>query len=486
MKLNLEKPPKPKSLEAAHHLIEEQWRHIEALQAQVEALEASVEALQSRSGCSSRNSTQPPSMDSPAQRHQRRRKPASGRKRGAQPGHKKHERARVPEERVDRFHRYYPDGQCACGGPVVPESAPYARHQLFDLPVVRHTVTEYQSYAGTCGACGKQHKARLPHGVPTGQMGPGLISQILLLSGQFHLSIRQIQQFLKTHWQLDFSIGAISQAQGKANPWLGPVYRQIGEQVRKAPLAHADETRHIRGTNQRWLWALVTETLCYFMVHYARGKAAASALLGDFHGYLVTDHYAAYNDVPRDKRQLCWAHLIRHFLRISERKGQAGQTGKRLLLIAHSVFRTHHRHADQPDAHARYQRRMQRLRKSFQATLQAGSELKGAKRTANQCRHLLKDEPLCWTFLQHPAIPLTNNLAERAIRPYVIWRKLSYAVQSHHGDQFRPMIASIIETCLRLGINTSAVLREICAEGLLRGEITLQLPLDNRLSAPTP
>ena len=45
-------------------------------------------------------------------------------------------------------------------------------------------------------------------------------------------------------------------------------------------------------------------------------------------------------------------------------------------------------------------------------------------------------------------------------------------------------IASIIETCLRLGVNTSAVLREICAEGLLRGEVTLQLPLGNRLPAP--
>ena len=52
-------------------------------------------------------------------------------------------------------------------------------------------------------------------------MGPSLISTIVWLSGQLHCSIRQIQQVLKGQWQLDFSIGAISQAQGKANGWYG-------------------------------------------------------------------------------------------------------------------------------------------------------------------------------------------------------------------------------------------------------------------------
>ena len=141
-------------------------------------------------------------------------------------------------------------------------------------------------------------------------MDAGLISTITLLSGQFHLSIRQIQQFLKEQWQLDFSIGGISQAQGKAKPWLGHLYRQIGDKIRQSPIAHADETRHFRGTEQRWLWALVTNSLCYFIVHYSRGKIAANTLLGSFNGFLVTDHYSGYNDVPAHRRQLCWAHLF--------------------------------------------------------------------------------------------------------------------------------------------------------------------------------
>ncbi|MCB1622915.1 MAG: transposase, partial [Thiothrix sp.] len=77
-----------------------------------------------------------------------------------------------------------------------------------------------------------------------------------------------------------------------------------------------------------------------FLTQCSRGKQAAATLLGTFSGYLVTDHYVAYNDRPCDKQQRCWAHLLRQFLKIRERWGQVGTIGKRLLLLGHAVFRT--------------------------------------------------------------------------------------------------------------------------------------------------
>ena len=182
---------------------------------------------------------------------------------------------------------------------------------------------------------------------------------------------------------------------------------------------------------------------------------------------------------PAERRQLCWAHLIRHFIKISERHGIAGDVGSRLLLISYAVIRTRHRQLDSPDSTEWYHRRLLRLRKSSHATLVRGADLKLADRTRNQCLHLLKDKMMCWTFLNALYIPLTNNLAERAIRPYVIWRKLSFASQSFQGDQFRPMILSIVGTARCLGIRTSDFLRTLCDEGLRGGSISVQLPLDN-------
>ena len=482
--MNLEKlSSAATTLEEANLIIRELVSLVKAQQVEIESLKADIEELKKTLGRSSRNSSKAPSSDTPEQRKKRQYKPRSPRSQGAQPGHKKHERALLPEDQVDHIKRYFPQDHCHCGGHLKIDNQPDYRHQVFDLPEVRYTVTEHQVYSGQCPRCGTKQSAHWPDSVPNGQMDAGLISTIALLSGQFHLSIRQIQRFLNEQWQLDFSIGAISQAQGKANPWLGHLYRQIGEKIRRSAIAHADETRHFRGTEQRWLWALVTQSLCYFVVHYSRGKIAANTLLGSFNGYLVTDHYAGYNDVPSQRRQLCWAHLIRHFIQISERKGLAGEIGQRLLLLSHVVIRIHHRYAHDAEKQGIYQRRMKRLRTSFQMTLTQGSQLKLATRTANQCRHLLKDEVMCWTFLKDVDIPLTNNTAERAIRPYVIWRKLSFASQSHQGDQFRPMILTIIETARRLGLSTSKILRQVCTEGLQQGVVSMRLPLDNALPA---
>ena len=100
-----------------------------------------------------------------------------------------------------------------------------------------------------------------------------------------------------------------------------------------------------------------------------------------------------------------------------------------------------------------------------------------ASKTASQCKRLLADESMLWTFLQDRAIPMTNNEAERAIRPYVIWRKNSFFSQSARGDQFHPVVLTLTETCKRLGLGVYGILRKVCEQGF-RGEVIIvRLPL---------
>ena len=476
--------PQPTTLAEAQQVIEVLWRSYQELVAQNRQLQSMQEELLSRIEqleeqllTDSGNSSKAPSHDTPEQRARRRKKPQSRRSKGGQPGHPKHERALVEFSAVDTVERYYPEGDCDCGGCLHIDPDPAVQHQVFEVPEVRFTVTEHQLYQGHCTDCQRMHLAQLPQWVPSGQMGPGLIAWIGVFAGQFHLSLRQIQALLEEQWQLRFSLGAISQAQGKLTPWLGPVYRHIGEHVRQTEIAHADETTHYRHTERRWLWCLATPVVTYFLVHYSRGKAAAMELLGSFSGVLVTDHYSGYNDYTRALRQLCWAHVIRRFERIARRAGQAGVIGRRLVLLSRSVIRSRHRWEQGQLTLHQYQRRMQRLRNALRETLERGYALANASRTANQCRHVLNDEPLYWTFLCDPRIPLTNNTAERALRPYVLWRKISFFSQSYRGDQFRPMILSIIETAKRLNLSTSQLLRAICTQGLRDEPITVKLPL---------
>ena len=461
--------PEPKTLDEARLIIRDLWQLVNDLAKRIEQLEESQDLH-------SRNSAKPPSQESPKQRAQRKKKRPTGRSHGAQPGDPKHERALLPADQVDWIQRYYPAGHCACGGEIQPESAPCHRHQLFDLPKVKFTVAEFQVYAGTCGHCQTRQVPKLPDWVPSGQMGAGLISWIALVSGQYHLSTRQIQSLLQQQWQLTFSVGAISQAQKPVSGWLQPLTAQIGEAVRQAGVAHADETTHYRSSERRWLWTLCTDSAVYFLTHYSRGKGAAAELLQDFNGILISDRHGGYTDHPPDQRQLCWAHLIRNLERIAERRGPAGALGNRLVRGARLMIRVEHRWRQSGYRSARHRHRLERLRHVFRKALEHGAQHHAGTRTGNQCQRLLKDEAMFWTFLNHPGIPLTNNAAERALRPYVIWRKTSFASQSHRGDQFRPLILSITETCKRLGLRTYDIIRKACEQGQRGEDVTIRLP----------
>ena len=138
----------------------------------------------------------------------------------------------------------------------------------------------------------------------------------------------------------------------------------------------------------------------------------------------VTDDYGGYNRVPARRRQLRWARQLRHFAAMGERVGRGGPIGQRLALIGRAVVRTRHRFERGQIGEHEHRRRQDRLRRRFVLELERGSRLRLDGRTKRQCAHLLKRESMLWTFVEDERVPLTNNLAERTIRPFVMGRSL--------------------------------------------------------------
>lgn len=236
----------PKDFDDARELIGELVDLVRTQQKRIEDLDASLNEQLERAGKSSGNSDLPPSSDSLAQRNRRKKKTRSERGQGAQPGHKKHERRLFDEHELDALHDHYPSGSCGCGGDVRIDDEP-VRHQVFDVPPIRGVAAEHRLHRGRCCGCGKRHVGALPPGVPSGQMGPGLVALISVLSGQYHLSTRKIQRLLGEILGIGFSLGAVSEAQGKAIDAMADPYLDIGRHVRAQPIVNADETRHFRG-----------------------------------------------------------------------------------------------------------------------------------------------------------------------------------------------------------------------------------------------
>jgi transposase len=108
------------------------------------------------------------------------------------------------------------------------------------------------------------------------------------------------------------------------------------------------------------------------------------------------------------------------------------------------------------------------LRREVERLLEAGSR-SGVPKTAGTCQDILKRREALWTFVQVTGVEPTNNVAERSIRPGVLWRKRSFGTQSEAGSRFVESMMTVVSTLKQQQRNVLAYLTEACAAAL-RGE----------------
>jgi len=403
---------------------------------------ARVQQLEERLKLDSNNSSKPPSSNGPGQTHRAARR-SSGAKRGAQPGHKGHNRAMLEQDQLDEVIDCVPPERCACGEEIAQANANPQRHQVFDVPSIRARVTEYRRYSGRCLGCGKLHLGELPAGVPRGQLGARALALVGMLGTRYHLTQGKTRDLMAQLLGLDFSVGAISQAQGKVAQALKDTVEEACAAIALAPAKHIDETRFPREGSNNWVWTISTPKLVTYSLFSSRARYVAQALLGEQPcGVVVSDRYGVYSYVDPQSRQVCWAHLLRDFTRIAERSGQAGRTGKRLLGLGCVLFRWR----NQGKAAAAFDTLKLRVRKALEQ-----GQKQGCKHTAATCNNLLKLWPALWTFLDHDGVAPTNNDAEQALRTVVLKRKISGPTRSRRGDDFIGRGFSAHESCRRQG-----------------------------------
>jgi transposase len=372
---------------------------------------------------------------------------ASARKRGAQPGHKGHSRAMLDESEVDRLVDCKPEAVCDCGGPVVVADAPQ-RHQVFEVPPLRAQVDEYRLYSGRCAGCGKAHAGVLPAGVPKGQLGPRALSLVGVLGTRYHLTQRKIRNLLDQLMGLSFSVGAISQAHGKVAQALKTPVAEAAASLCEADALWMDETHYRReGSNGNWVWAAVQPLLAVFAIYPSRARYVILDFIGEKCTSAVTsDRYAGYAFIDPERRQVCWAHLLRDFNRIAQRAGLAGRIGAKLLGLGLVMFRKR-------DKGLLTGKQLDGLQRRIRSALEHGARQDQCSRTANTCANILKLWPALWTFTTNPTLVPTNNAAEQALRSIVLKRKISGPTRSRRGDQFIARGFTAHETCLRQGVD---------------------------------
>ncbi|NJM88512.1 MAG: IS66 family transposase, partial [Hydrococcus sp. RU_2_2] len=232
--------------------------------------------------------------------------------------------------------------------------------------------------------------------------------------------------------------------------------------IQSANIVGADETRfnqgNIDGSNpeqrKAWLWVAVTPLVTFLEIALTRCTQGAKNLLGEnFSGILNSDRHGAYNWVDLERRQLCWAHLRREFIKISERTGVSAELGTALVKQQEKLFELWHRVRDGTLSRCDLVELVGEIRSSIRATLLEADAYEITSRektplakTVRTCRQLLKVESAMWLFVTTTNVEPTNNAAERAIRPAVIWRRTSFGSQTQSGSVFIARMLTVVTT----------------------------------------
>ena len=433
------------------------WHHIPAalrsaiaaivvgLEAQVAALTARVAELEAKLNQNSSNSSKPPSSDGP---HVKPAPPTppSGKKRGGQPGHPRHERVILPpDETID----YKPDRCRRCATVLTGDDPNPILDQVVDLPVKLRHVVHHRRHTLECPCCYAETTAPPVPEAASG-FGPKLTAVTAYLTGVGRLGKRAVRTFFADVCDIPVSLGGVSKLEATVSRALEPIHAAAHEAAKSLD-ANVDETGWPEGKSRAWLWVAVTRLLTVFLIRPNRNRAAFDDLVGPDPGVLTTDRFPVYTHLGERKRQVCWAHLRRDFQARIDRKNAGSRIGEELLAHADILF-THWPKVRDGTRSRRWFRRTHAgwLREQVRLLLERGSGC-GCAKTEGVCRQLLAVEASLWTFAGRDGVEPTNNAAERAVRHAVCWRKTSYGTDSERGSRFVERMLTVVASCRQQG-----------------------------------
>ncbi len=433
-----------------------------SLVTRLEALEAEVAELREQLNRNSSNSSQPPSSDGPDVGSKAEGQTKRKRQQGGQPGHKGATRKLVPLEQVKKSYDLKADQCRQCGHPLDDTDPEPYRHQVTDIPPVVAEVTEYRLHSLLCPECGTETRAELPTGVPSSAFGPRLQAMVALLSGRYHLSKRDVAEVMSDFFQADLSLGSVPTLEQRTSQAIEQPVDEARQYVKQQPVVHLDETGWFEGHQRAWLWVATTAWVTVFLIRPSRGGQVVRELLTTaFKGIVISDRWSAYNWLLTLLRQLCWAHLRRDFQAFIERGGSSQRLGEALLAQVDLMFDWWYRVRDGTMPRLTFQEKMQPLQHNVGQLLRLGTACRHHK-TAATCRDILKREAALWTFVRVAGVEPTNNLAERQIRPGVLWRKRSFGTQSQAGSRFAERIMTVVATLKQQHRNLLDYLTDAC------------------------
>jgi len=352
-----------------------------------------------------------------------------------------------PRAIADRQVAYAPTHCPRCAS-VLGRGRRVGSRQVIVLPPVRAEVVEHVVLERRCRRCGTVCRGTLPE--LSAEVGPGrrvgwsVAAQVAVLRTKLRLPLGSIQWLLEQVWGLRLSEGEVCGLLDEAARAGQRAYDDLLQEARASPVIHVDETGWRENGRNGFIWTISTPTVRFFAFSPSRAGAVARRLVGpEFEGVTVSDFYTAYDQLD-GLHQRCWAHLLREIHEVRTQHPDDAGFGAWADAV-HLLYRRAIAWAAESTPRTPAQRDAARL--MFERDLLTLCRAQPADgRQATLGKRVERYHPELFMFVADPAVPATNNAAERALRPLVVARKISGGSRSARGSRTRMMLQSLIAT----------------------------------------
>jgi len=299
-------------------------------------------------------------------------------------------------------------------------------------------------------------------------IGPVAKSVAIYLRYRIGISYRKTTELFRELFGLEFVPASALGFDRKGVARGEPIYEDLREKIRASDVVHGDETSWRSDGVGHHVWFAGNQRLAFFHINRHRSAEVAKNIFGEnFAGTLVRDRYAAYNGIGVDW-QICIAHILTKAKEIitehaplpqAEKDAGVGPFCNRLIDLGSQLCNVGKKlkSGDIPwkDAAKIEKRSITELNTICKQTLRF--------KPAETLRSYLvgPEQKFLFTFLRHPGVPPTNNLAEQALRFLVIFRKICFGTRSESGLKTHSILPSLVQTARRQGIHPREFLQTL-------------------------
>lgn len=390
----------------------------------------------------------------------------------------------LPEEEV---LLEIPDEQLVCGkcgGKMKPIGKKFLRHEMQIIPK-QIKLLAYYAVTYACDNCEKDtgyaHIASVKPPVPLMKHSLASPSTVAYIMTQKYVDGLPLARQEKIWARDGISLSRATMANWViqcSQTWLKPLYKHMKQELLTHSVIHADETvvqvlkednKPATSESRMWLYASgersKTPVRIFEYQPDRSGKRPESFLRG-FTGCLVTDGYSGYNQVQKVTHCGCWAHMKRKW-REAMPDGATVKTSKAAVgfQYCNKLFALEKKCADLNDKLRKEYRQnfILPVLEEYFCWVNTLDPEKGSK-LAEAATYARNQKTALCAFVQHGNVPISNNLAENAIRPFAVGRKNWLFCDAVKGAEASAIVYSLVESAKANGIEPFAYLQHVLVQ----------------------